>query len=112
MADDPVHHHGNPQIARFGGTWFRYLYPPCGFEALGASLQLRVNEVEEFLFPLRKVLYRHLVDASCPRIAPYAVPCLVQSPPVIDPLHYSLNFHLVILRDRLALEMVGKGGSP
>jgi hypothetical protein len=40
------------------------------------------------------------------------VPCLVQSPLVIDPLHDSLNFHLVILRDRLALEMVGKGGSP
>ena len=75
-------------------------------------MSLRVNEVEEFLFPLCKVVYRHLVDAGCPGIAPYGVPCLVQSPPVINPLHYSLNFHLVILRDRLPLEMVGKGGSP
>jgi hypothetical protein len=32
MADDPVHHHWNPEIALLGGTWFRNLYPPCGFE--------------------------------------------------------------------------------
>jgi len=110
-ADDPVHHHRNPEIALLGGTWFRNLYPPCGFETIGAGLQLRLDEVEERLLPLRKVFHRHLVDAGCTRIATYGLPCLMQSPPVIDPLHHSFNFHLVSLRDPLALEMVGKGRS-
>src|SRR5918994_5314880 len=37
VADDPVHHHGNPEITLLGGTWFRNLHPPCGFETIGAG---------------------------------------------------------------------------
>ena len=75
----------------------------------------RFDDLQRDLGISRKVLaerLRHLVDAGCTRILPYALPCLMQSPPVIDPLHNAFNFHLVRLRDRLALEMVGKGGSP
>jgi hypothetical protein len=45
-------------------------------------------------------------------IAPDGLPCLLQPPPVLDPLHHSVNVHFVILRDALALKMVGKDGAP
>ena len=39
--------------------------------------------------------------AGCSGISFHCLPCSVQAPPIIDPLHYSFDFHFIVLRDLL-----------
>jgi hypothetical protein len=60
-----------------------------------------MNQRQEVFLPLRKLLYRHLVDPRCSGILPHLLPCLLQTSRLKDLhqhfSHFSLAFAVIYL---------------